>query len=404
MIYDPYRSLPPSWVYMQEHLAKMDRIINPEYLKTFDSAGCAARLQSAIDSAGGISRISETLNSLSNTVQGLQYLHDQYATLSAATKTLDSCFNVNKLGASLGSVNTLEQLGKTGLAFANVHSSWLGNRTTLSAAHESIHLQLGTTISEIYDKTVMIGQVYCGVDFNAIENATGLPAATVLGMEKYFSRFVGKYDCFASSFRGLDDIVELPPFVLPSAAREVLTTAQVIKSCNVSEDEISDNDVDDNKFAQVAQDIKSDCVQLLRSIDPDLVLPYMGAWESLNGNNSDRSRHILTSLRELWSHLLRRLAPDEQVLDWIVGRGDDLLDRNGGPTKRARTRYICREIENDPLKDFVVFDIKSFVGMLNFLHSLHKLKHGLTDVQLRTLLIRTDSYLMFLLQLCSEIN
>jgi len=404
MIYDPYRSLPPSWVYMQEHLAKMDRIINPEYLKTFDSAGCAARLQSAIDSAGGISRISETLNSLSNTVQGLQYLHDQHATLSAATKTLDSCFNVNKLGASLGSVDTLEKLGKTGLTFADVHPSWLDNHTTLPAAYESIQRQLGATVNEIFSRTALISQVACGIDFNAIECVTGLSTATVLGMEKYFTRFVGKYDCLASYFCESNNIVRFPSFVLPSAAREVLTTTQVIKSCDLAEDEISDDNVDDEEFAKSVNDIKSDCVSLLRSVDPDLVLPYAGAWESLNENNPDKSRHILTSLRELWSHLLRRLAPKEQVLNWLVGKGDDLIDGNRNPTRRAKALYMCREIDSDPLKDFICFDIGSFVKMLNFLNSLHELRQGLTELQLRRILIRTDSCLIFLLQINTEMN
>jgi hypothetical protein len=403
MIYDPYRSLPPSWVYMQEHLAKMDRIINPKYLKTFDSAGCAARLQSAIDSAGGISRISETLNSLSNTVQGLQCLHDQHATLSAATKTLGACSDHNKLG-TLWSVGALEKLGKTGLAFSSMHPSWLDDRITLPAAYESIQLRLGATIDELFNKTELISRIVCGVDFDAIENVTGLPAATVLKMENSFTSLIGRYDCFASSFRDLSDIIKLPSFVLPGAAREVLTTSQVVKSCATIEDEILCENLDDREFSEVVQDVKSDCIGLLSSVDPDLVRPYMGAWESLNGDNSDRSRHILTSLRELWSHLLRRLAPNEQVLHWIVGKGNDLIDDNGNPTRRAKTLYICREIDNDPLKDFICFDIRAFVKMLKFLNSLHELKQGLTDVQLRRVLIRTDSYLMFILQIRSEPN
>lgn len=404
MVDDPYRYIPPSWMAMQEHLAKMDRILNPGYLKTFDSLGCAARLQTAIESLGGASRISETLNALSNTTQRLQCLHDQHATLSAATKTFGDSFDSNKIGTCLDSVNALEKLGKIGLAFSNVHPSWLDNRAILPAAYESIQLQLGTTLDEIFNKTGLISQIACGVDFDAIKNATGLPTATVLGMEKYFTGFVGKYDCFASSFRDLNDIIMLPSFVLPGAAREVLTTSQVITSCDINEGGILYDNVEDQGLVEVVNDVKSDCIGLLRSVDPDLVLPYKGAWESLNGYNSDRSRHILTSLRELWSHLLRRLAPNEQVLNWIVGKGHDLIDNSGNPTRRAKALYICREINNDPLKDFICFDIRAFVKMLKFLNSLHELKQGLTDVQLLRILIRTDSYLMFILQIRSEMN
>ena len=46
-----------------------------------------------------------------------------------------------------------------------------------------------------------------------------------------------------------------------AAAREVLTTAQVIKSCNVVDSEILDSDVDNEVFDQDVKDIKSDCVR-----------------------------------------------------------------------------------------------------------------------------------------------
>ena len=81
------------------------------------------------------------------------------------------------------------------------------------------------------------------------------------------------------------------------------------------------------------------CIGLLQTLDPGLATPYRGARDALRSGNPDRSRHILTSLRELWNHVLRRIAPDDLVLAWIRG-GDHHLLHEGRPTRKARALYV----------------------------------------------------------------
>ena len=140
---------------------------------------------------------------------------------------------------------------------------------------------------------------------------------------------------------------------------------------------------------------------LLQGVDPTLVRLYIGAHDALSGKSVDRARHVLSSLRELWQHLLRQLAPDEHVLSWAPS-DDKELRREGRPTRKARVLYICRTLNHAPLNDFVVADTRALVKFVDFFNRVHELDPGLTDKQLRALLLRTDSWLTYILQIWEE--
>ncbi len=98
-----------------------------------------------------------------------------------------------------------------------------------------------------------------------------------------------------------------PAFVLPGATREICTTGFALETLHLW-DERDEEDVG-TEIQLVAEAER--CIALLQQVDPELPRLYIGARDALNGNNADRARHILSSLRELWNHLLRRLAPDD---------------------------------------------------------------------------------------------
>lgn len=98
----------------------------------------------------------------------------------------------------------------------------------------------------------------------------------------------------------------------------------------------------------------------------------------------------------MWNHLLRRLAPDDLVAAWIPGvpKQKDLL-HEGKPTRRARVLYVCWELNNDPLTDFLVHDTRARVKLIELFNRVHELETELTDEQLRAILLRTDSRLIY---------
>jgi hypothetical protein len=142
----------------------------------------------------------------------------------------------------------------------------------------------------------------------------------------------------------------------------------------------------------------TDVPQLIASVGSDLLPLYQGALEAVRSKNPDRVRHASTSLRELFTHVLHRLAPDSGVLDWIPE--GSLLDQKGRPTRRARLLYVCRHVHHGDFATFIEADLKS---ALEFLSLLQKGTHGVspefTDAQLQALVARMESLLFNLIKL-----
>jgi hypothetical protein len=64
-----------------------------------------------------------------------------------------------------------------------------------------------------------------------------------------------------------------------------------------------------------------------------------------------------------------------------------------------RVPYVCRSLNHEPLTYFVVQDTHALVKLVDFFNRVHELDPELTDEQLRTLLLRIDSWLKYILQI-----
>ena len=139
---------------------------------------------------------------------------------------------------------------------------------------------------------------------------------------------------------------------------------------------------------------------MLADFDPELGRLLVGARRSLTSENPDRTRHVTTSLRELITHVLHTLAPDRLVREWATS--EEML-HNGRPTRRCRLRYICRSTDSDPLTEFVENDVRTTESLLDALHKgTHVVASQLTPAQLEAIVARTESLLVFLLQVAHE--
>lgn len=123
----------------------------------------------------------------------------------------------------------------------------------------------------------------------------------------------------------------------------------------------------------------------------------LGARASVDSGNPDSPRHAMTSLRELMTQVLHRLAPDDEVRLWSTDREHY---REGRPTRRARLLFICRDINSGPLVDFVKADVSAGIALVDLLNgSTHVVRSQLTPDQLRSVVARVESLLLFLLSL-----
>ena len=108
----------------------------------------------------------------------------------------------------------------------------------------------------------------------------------------------------------------------------------------------------------------------------------------------------MSSLRELWSHLFRRLAPDDLVVAWLKKEPNQKgLLHEDRPTRRARVLYVCREINNGPLTKFLVEDTQALVSLFELFNRVHALETKLTDKELGAIFSRSDSGLTYILQI-----
>ena len=148
-----------------------------------------------------------------------------------------------------------------------------------------------------------------------------------------------------------------------------------------------------------ADDVDEFCATLLR-INPALPNMWRGALQALDSDNSDRERHAIVSLRELVTHVLHALAPDEDLRTWS---SDEDHFRDGRPTREARLLYICAPINVGEFADFVKSDVRShgqFIRILNA--ATHRIPAVLSDAQLGALLHRTKSLIEFLIKIRTQ--
>ena len=285
------------------------------------------------------------------------------------------------------------------------HQSWLDTIKPIQHDFSQLSQLQASAKLALCDTSLRLAateRLMAGIDFDAISSRFQIEVPVITGLESSIAHVAASYGSLAQSLREISDITRLPAFVLPGATREIYTTSFALETLRPWDERDEDEAETEIQFVAEAELETSGCIALLQQVDPGLARPYIGARDALYGNNADRARHILSSLRELWNHLLRRLAPDDLVAAWIPGVSNqkDLL-HDGKPTRRARVLYVCRDLNNDPLTDFLMHDTRALVKMIELFNRVHELETALTDEQLRAILLRTDSWLMYILQISS---
>lgn len=139
------------------------------------------------------------------------------------------------------------------------------------------------------------------------------------------------------------------------------------------------------------------CIILIEDVYPELLKIYVGAYEAFLGDAIDRKRHVLISLREFWSHLLRHLAPDEEVFSWLqTNKMTNNKNIKKKLTRRERLRFICRNINYKPISNYLNKDIDTFLEYLDLFGRVHEVNHErIREDQLKILLQKSNQYVEF---------
>lgn len=286
---------------------------------------------------------------------------------------------------------------------AYTHQSWIDRFNPMQDSIERFQAELKMSLGDVAYRMTIAEQLFAGIDFESMRRAIGLPEPVFIRLENVIDKMTLAYKKLALSIKTIPDLMHLPIVTIPGATREILLTGNVINSISTAGKTENDKNDPEMKLLSEVEQETSDCVKLLQDINPNLIRPYIGAKEAFRNKSIDRVRHVLSSLRELWNHLLRQLAPDEDVLSWVPSNDKELIT-NGKPTRRARILFIFRSINRDPLTDFIDQDIRTILSLVEFFNRIHKLELELTDELLRALMIRSDSGLTYILQIKKEIK
>jgi hypothetical protein len=136
---------------------------------------------------------------------------------------------------------------------------------------------------------------------------------------------------------------------------------------------------------------------LLEKVNPDLMAMWKGAVSAIDSNNPDKVRHFSVSMRELITHVIHTLAPDNKIKEWTT---DPVYFHNKRPTRKARLNYICREIATGSFSDFMENDITSIIKMVDLFHAgTHKTNSDLSNRQLIVLKRRVESSIKYLIEI-----
>lgn len=187
---------------------------------------------------------------------------------------------------------------------------------------------------------------------------------------------------------------QISPTISRIAPLEYFSTAKLIEAISVEEDITPEEELLKNEIQYENEILLS---SHLPRIDSGLYKMWKGAIEAYNSNNSDKIRHFSTSIRELFTHLLHILAPDDDVRKWSSDTTHYFERR---PTRKARLLFICRNINNDSFNTFVKKDVDATMAFFEiFQKGTHAIDPVFSPNHLVTIKSKAENTLKFLLEI-----
>jgi len=216
-----------------------------------------------------------------------------------------------------------------------------------------------------------------------------------------FSMLLQDYEYLFKSFEKAEyKTASFAPFISELPPIEIITESDFLVTIAGEKEQPSEET--ENIHTQLLEDIEISLKDLLVSLNEGLIPLWQGAKAALKSNNPDRSRHIIVSLRELITRVLRQTAPDSDIRSWTVNPS---FFNNDRPTRQARLHFICRGLNHDPFRQFLNKDISAHLELIQMLQSgTHKVSIDLTNEQLKALIIRTESLVRFILVVWNSNN
>lgn len=281
---------------------------------------------------------------------------------------------------------------------ASINRHWLTEIESvkhLCSGAEAAKLALNSHFEGIAQVSLLAQERLMNASWIDLERNTIYKTNELASALESFSNLTKNYNLLVQSFSAREfGITDFPPFVSGLPPIEILTSSDLLDTISRDETEDYVEEVDDLEF-KIREDIESSLEELLNYFNPEIRRLWLGAKEAFSSTNPDRKRHIVVSLREMLTHILQGIAPDNEIFKWST---EPSHYHEGRPTREARMLYVCRDINHGPFAKFVNKDVESHIKFIRlFQRGTHEININFTDQQLKTLIFRAEALSRFLL-------
>jgi len=223
----------------------------------------------------------------------------------------------------------------------------------------------------------------------------GLDNVARMSLANVHIHFSSDYqEFFRAVTRHHTDEIAIPESLTELPAVEYLNQTALIASTAGGEIDAEVEEAVSDVQQGYAAENNDDLTELLNDLNPQLPVLLLGARTVIETQHADYVRHFATSLRELLTQVLHLLAPDDHLRAWSTDPSDY---HNGRPTRRARIRYITRNV-HDFFGGFLITDVDAVLEFLDaFQKGTHALQPGFTPTDVLDLKIRMEGLLRLLL-------
>lgn len=255
---------------------------------------------------------------------------------------------------------------------------------------------LGTRLTNIADMSLLAQGTLAKLDWENIGRGLSTADAVKEMVGTTFTDFSRSYnDLFTAFKEPQTSLLTLPPSLSELPSIEFFTGVECL---DVTTGETSEDEYEDERQI-VREEISARADETLRtqlvSLKPELLNLWEGAKQALTSDNPDRARHFITSFRELFTHVLHLLSPDDDLRGWSTSPKDFVNNR---PTRRARLSYISRGISHGAFTAFVEKDVAATLAICDlFQAGTHGISNNFSEAQLFALKNRAESAICFML-------
>jgi len=236
------------------------------------------------------------------------------------------------------------------------------------------------------------------LDYENIGNALNIEHSVGLALKNSFSDFSRSYSLMYDWMeREPSHLFSLTPNLSRLPSVELFNNVTAIDSITINSSDFELREEKQEIESVTTLETRDKLDELLTKVNPDFLVPLSGARRAAESTNPDRARHLSSSLRELFTHVIHTLVPNEKVQAWST---DSKYYDRGRPTRRARLLCLCQKVDQDSFSEFVEKDVEAALAFIDlFQRGTHEVVTNYTDEQMRIMLVRMEALLRYLLEI-----